>query len=378
MLNSATFHEVLRQAVPPGRPPNSVPNRVQWVDYAKGLCIILVVMMHSTLGVEKAMADHGLVGQFIEWAKPFRMPDFFLLSGLFLARRMSAPWPKFADTKIVHFIYFYILWMTIQFLFKGYGIYKEHGSEALAAEYALGFVEPFGTLWFIYLLAVFFALTKALAKVPPLAIFVVAAALEAMPIHTGWTLIDEFAARYVYFFAGYWLAGYVFEFARLVAAEKAVTIFAALLAWTVFNGALVFSGVAGLPGISLGLGFAGAAAVIATAVMCARGGKAQWLQYLGANSIVVYLAFFVFMALSRSLLVKFAPGLGVDAIALLVTLSGIIGPVILHLLVKRTPLKYLFVRPQAAKLETWVKGWHSAAHEHSKLGAKELGHPQAR
>ena len=29
-------------------------SRVAWVDYAKGFCIIMVVMMHSTLGVEKA------------------------------------------------------------------------------------------------------------------------------------------------------------------------------------------------------------------------------------------------------------------------------------------------------------------------------------
>ena len=26
--------------------------RVDWVDYAKGFCIVMVVMMHSTLGVE--------------------------------------------------------------------------------------------------------------------------------------------------------------------------------------------------------------------------------------------------------------------------------------------------------------------------------------
>jgi uncharacterized membrane protein YcfT len=29
-------------------------HRIDWVDYAKGICIVLVVMMHSTLGVEKA------------------------------------------------------------------------------------------------------------------------------------------------------------------------------------------------------------------------------------------------------------------------------------------------------------------------------------
>jgi uncharacterized membrane protein YcfT len=33
--------------------------RVDWVDYAKGICIILVVMMHSTLGVEKAAGEQS-------------------------------------------------------------------------------------------------------------------------------------------------------------------------------------------------------------------------------------------------------------------------------------------------------------------------------
>ena len=33
---------------------NSLPARVDWVDYGKGICILLVVMWHSTLGVEAA------------------------------------------------------------------------------------------------------------------------------------------------------------------------------------------------------------------------------------------------------------------------------------------------------------------------------------
>ena len=30
------------------------PDRIDWVDYAKGICIVMVVMMHSVLGVELA------------------------------------------------------------------------------------------------------------------------------------------------------------------------------------------------------------------------------------------------------------------------------------------------------------------------------------
>ena len=33
--------------------------RIDWVDYAKGICIIFVVMMHSTLGVEAAAGREG-------------------------------------------------------------------------------------------------------------------------------------------------------------------------------------------------------------------------------------------------------------------------------------------------------------------------------
>ena len=35
-------------------------SRVSWVDYAKGICIVLVVLMHSTLGVEKAAGGRFL------------------------------------------------------------------------------------------------------------------------------------------------------------------------------------------------------------------------------------------------------------------------------------------------------------------------------
>ncbi len=57
--------------------------RVDWVDYAKGFCIIMVVMMHSTLGVEKATGSANWMNLLVEFARPFRMPDFFLISGLF-------------------------------------------------------------------------------------------------------------------------------------------------------------------------------------------------------------------------------------------------------------------------------------------------------
>lgn len=343
--------------------PSAMPKpRVDWVDYAKGLCIVLVVMMHSTLGVEKAAGASSWLHGFIDWARPFRMPDFFLISGLFLASRIDRPWRSYLDSKVLHFVYFYVLWMTIQFATKGYGLYQDGGPASLIRSYLLGFIDPFGTLWFIYMLAVFFVVVKALRHVPALAIFVAAALLEMAHVATGWVLIDEFAARIVYFFAGYWMAKRVFAFAAGVDRRSAAGILAGLTVWGIANGFLVQKGWSQLPGVSLGMGFAGAAAVVSTGVLLSKFHLARAVRYCGENSIVIYLAFFLFMAGSRGLLLKLAPGLDIGLMALMVTAAGVIGPLLLYGMVRNTRASLLFRRPSWARLALGGGGWHSVAH----------------
>ena len=167
--------------------------RVDWVDYAKGFCIVMVVMMHSTLGVEAAAGREGWMHALVAFAKPFRMPDFFLISGLFLARVIDRDWRDYLDKKVVHFAYFYVLWVTIQFAFKAPMFAAEMGWRGVGFAYLEAFIEPFGTLWFIYLLPIFFVVVKLTRSVPWIAIWLIGAALEIAPIHTGWTVIDEFA-----------------------------------------------------------------------------------------------------------------------------------------------------------------------------------------
>jgi uncharacterized membrane protein YcfT len=65
--------------------------------------------MHSTLGVETAAGKTGWLHPLVEFARPFRMPDFFLISGLFLAQVIDRPWRQYLDRKVVHFAYFYLL-----------------------------------------------------------------------------------------------------------------------------------------------------------------------------------------------------------------------------------------------------------------------------
>jgi uncharacterized membrane protein YcfT len=328
-----------RMAVPAAR-----HGRIDWVDYAKGICIVMVVMMHSTLGVEAAAGAEGWMHYAVEFARPFRMPDFFLISGLFLARVIDRDWLRYLDRKVVHFLYFYVLWVMIQFAFKAPGFMAEMGAAGVIKEYLLAYLEPFGTLWFIYLLPVFFVVTKLTRYVPPIAIFFVAAVLESLRIKTGWIMIDEFAARYVYFFAGYWLAKNFFAFAEAIEGRPILSL-VAIPVWALVNGLVVFAGYGDLPLVSLVLGFAGASAIVAIAVLLAGVNVVDLLRHAGEHSIAVYLAFFLPMAVTRTLLLKTGIVTDIGSVALIVTAAGVVGSLVLHWLVTGTRFDFLFKRP---------------------------------
>ena len=252
----------------------SQTSRIDWVDYAKGFCIIMVVMMHSTLGVEQAAGQGGWMHVAVAFARPFRMPDFFLISGLFLARVVDRDWREYLDKKVIHFAYFYVLWVTIQFAFKAPMFAAGIGWRGAGLAYLEAFIEPFGTLWF-------FALAARVQRLPKEALI-------------------------------------------------------GLSVWVVVNGALVLSGYADRPFVSLPLGFVGAGAVVVVAALMARSDVFQPLRYCGQKSIVVYLAFFLPMAATRIALLKTGIIADLGTISLLVTAAGVAGALAWYRAVRRS------------------------------------------
>lgn len=354
-------------ATRPLRPLPEEAARLAWVDVAKGLCIILVVMMHSTLGTGEALGGEGFLHTVVEFAKPFRIPDFFLLSGLFLGRVIDRDWRLFADRRVVHFAYFYGLWVVIQSLFKAGSIVGgvDGSAEKLAAfglHLAEALVVPYSTLWFVYLLAVFSVVTKLLhRRVPPALLLVAAAVLQILPTSGLPELLDEFCERYVYFLGGYLFAEWIFRFADRVR-ERAGLALAGLALWAVLEAVFVFTPtgiealptLARLPVVSLGLGTVGALAIVAFAGLMTRAGGpvTAALRACGERSIVIYLGFFLPMALTRTLIVRFndaQPDLALDIglASLVVTVAAVTVPLAFERLVRGTRLNFLFRRPGA-------------------------------
>ncbi len=323
--------------------------RVSWIDYAKGICLIAVVGLYATIHVQGLAQSEGWVQYWVDFAKPFRMPAFFLISGLFLSRTIDHPWRTYLDRKIVHFIYFFALWTTLYFavaLVAG----EFNGGQVLWREYLWWYIEPFHMLWFIAMLPVYFLVARLFRRVPWIIMLPLLALLQIWSPETGLRQLDRFGERYIYFYAGYIFAPLAFQLAAWASARPSRAA-GGLLIWSIFNEALVLAGMADKPVFSLTLGLAGAGAVIALASLLSGLRWLDWLRYLGENSIVVFLSFFLFTAASARLLFRFGWIADIGSQTMLVTAISIVGPITLYWTIRQTPLRYMFQRPRWASLE---------------------------
>ena len=328
--------------------PRRRRRRVDWVDYAKGICIVMVVMMHSVLGVEAAAGQTGFMHALVAFAKPFRMPDFFLISGLFLAVVIDRDWRTYLDRKVVHFAYFYVLWVTIQFGFKAPSFAAETSWRHAGYLYLESFIEPFGTLWFIYLLPVFFVVTKLTRRIPPLAIWAVAAALEMRACRDR---LDRdrrvLRALRLFLFRLSGCADYVFALSDRARGNPALALAGARAVGAGQRRRWSNSASANWPLISLALGLAGACAIIVVGTLLARMRWLDFLRYCGEHSIVIYLAFFLPMAATRTLLLQDRRDPRHRHVSLIVTIAGVAGALAIWRAALAVHANFLFERPDA-------------------------------
>ena len=171
--------------------------------------------MHSTLGVEQAAGREGWMHAVVAFAKPFRMPDFFLISGLFLARVIDRDWRDLSRPQGRALRLFLCAVGDDPVRLQGAGARRRAWAGAASRWlYLEAFIEPFGTLWFIYLLPIFFVVTKLTRGVPPLAIWLVARGARDRADPHRLDRDRRVRRRFVYFYTGYIFAPHIFALRR--------------------------------------------------------------------------------------------------------------------------------------------------------------------
>jgi uncharacterized membrane protein YcfT len=108
---------------------------------------------------------------------------------------------------------------------------------------------------------------------------------------------------------------------------------------------LVQLGMSQWPLVSLTLGLAGACAIVTIGTLLAHAGWLKFLRFCGEHSIVIYLAFFLPMAATRTLLLRTGIIHDVGMMSLTVTLLALFGALAIWQIALRVGANFLFERP---------------------------------
>jgi len=181
--------------------------RSTWVDYAKGIGIVLVVYAHLL-----SSAYHNGIAvpqRFFEISDSviysFHMPFFFFLSGLFaegsLQKRGAG---SYLADKAARIFYPYVVWSILQISAEAlFADQSQHGASFYSL-LAIPF-EGWGQFWFLYALFwmhCVYAACSVFGKYGKEAFFFVAVLLFAFPLPTGLFELQVFSFYAVYFAGG--------------------------------------------------------------------------------------------------------------------------------------------------------------------------------
>ncbi len=310
--------------------------RVTWPDAAKGIAILLVVLGHVLRGLPEGIsASHAWIWSLDAWIYSFHMALFFFISGMFAENAVAKSPQTFLADKARTLIYPYFVWSILQELLRVVaGIIPATGLWRIV-------YEPVMQFWFLYVLFLALLIHYFLRKLglPRMGValffcLLFGAAVGGIPLGN-WGVIYMLALNGVFFAAGFTLAlggserltNFQPAALRGVAAV-ALLLVLALVAW---NEPSALFGIQPLPGL------AGVFALVALCRMPIAGGLGRGLEFLGRESLGIFVAHTIFSAVTREVLLK--AGFTSFWLHLLCgCLVGIAGPLILVALAKRLAL----------------------------------------
>lgn len=121
--------------------------RIDWIDIAKGIGILLVLIEHTYTAYNRRMGiiESNDTNFFISVIKSFFMPLFFFLSGVFIKSILSQDLKKVFINKFKRLMIPYFFWGIIYIFF--WSIYQQKWPFVRLLELP---IRPIFVLWFVY------------------------------------------------------------------------------------------------------------------------------------------------------------------------------------------------------------------------------------
>ncbi|MET0724728.1 MAG: acyltransferase family protein [Leifsonia sp.] len=263
--------------------------REPWIDIAKGIAIVLVVLYHSSLYLSEAGVV-GLLAELNPLLDTFRMPLFFFMSGILGARVVTLGYRQLFRKRLLLLLYLYVVWVIAQQLFlRLMPPIRTDGDRGSWAGIANFLIFPNENLWFIYALPLFFTfawLTRSLPRIIPGTFAVLLSiAFGTGLLHTA-TPWDKMGRYLVFFLFALWIGGWVRSLAPHVRWWHPVV---ALAIYAVLVVAMLRFDLIRVPGVLLVVSCVAVAVGITAAVVLSRVPAFDVVRYLGTRTLPIYL-----------------------------------------------------------------------------------------
>ncbi|WP_309080706.1 acyltransferase [Zhihengliuella sp.] len=268
--------------------------RLHWMDFLRGLAVLLVVVMHSN--------EHGGVAlpwwtDANEYLAPYRMPLLMFLSGLLVERSVAKPLPQYVRGKITAIAWPLAVWLVLYGLLArdGFGIPADPFRYLTSGDY----------LWFLIALLACYGLTVLFKPL-----------IAALPETHHWGYLLVFAAAVLlatavavepglrgntlwygaFFFLGAWARPSLRRWldAPWAAVVPVLLLVAAASYATVRAGVPSFASL-----IGAGLSALGIAVIVWIAPRLPQSAFQRFVTWCGRSSIVVYVVHFPVLVLLR-------------------------------------------------------------------------------